>query len=579
VTKESIIAFLKQEWHIPFEARIMRVIHSFSLTEKVIFIFFSSLFFISGIILLWQVNSLFLVEVPNKGGSLTEGVIGSPRFVNPLLALSDTDRDLSTLIYSGLLKATADGSLVPDLAESYTVSPNGLVYTFTLKQDIYFHDGTKVTADDVVFTIQTAQDPNIKSPRKKNWDGVTIAKIDDKTVTFTLKQAYAPIIQNMTLGILPKHIWKNASADEFPFSQYNTQPIGSGPYMVDSIAYGDSGLPSEYTLQAYEKYALGEPFITNIVIKSYQNEKNILSAYENGDIESIHSISPVTITKLKSEDNTIIATPLPRVFGVFFNQSNAPLFLDKEVRQALALATNKQEIIDTVLAGFGHTIDEPIPLLKQTGDVFNEENISKAESILTKNGWARSENGIMVKNDKKEAKILSFSISTSDVPELKTAAEILQKQWQKIGAQVEVKIFESGDLNQNVIRPRKYDALLFGEIIGREKDLYPFWHSSQRTDPGLNIALYTNIKADKMLESLRTTTDSATQDKLYQSFNQEIKNDVPAVFIYSPSFLYLVPEKVHNVTIGQLTVPAERFNNIETWYIETNKVWKMFAHN
>jgi peptide/nickel transport system substrate-binding protein len=580
MNKESLRALSKKEWHLPYGDKMMRIIRSFSLTEKVIFLFFTIILIVSSLSLLWQLNQRFLVEVPDYGGQLTEGVIGSPRFVNPLLAISDTDRDLSSLIYSGLLKVMPDGTLIPDLAKSYKISSDGLVYTFVLKDNIYFHDGTKVTADDVVFTVEKAQDANIKSPRKTNWDGVKVDKIDDNTVTFTLKQPYSPFIQNTTLGILPKHIWKTASAEEFPFSQYNTKPIGSGPYKVDSITYTGSGLPSEYHLQSFNKYTLGKPFITYLVIKSFQNEKDIISAYKSGSIESMHSISPNQLDTLKLQKNEIITAPLPRIFGVFFNQNVAPVFVNKEVRQALNMATNREEIIQSVLAGFGQTIEEPMPPkdASQTNtNNFNQENIDSAIVLLTKNGWKKNASGIMEKKNKKETVTLSFSISTSDAPELKAIAEILQKQWQKIGAQVEIKIFEVGDLNQNIIRPRKYDSLLFGEIIGRDMDLYPFWHSSQRVDPGLNIALYTNLKADKILESIRKTTSPASQQTLYKNFNNEIDVDVPAVFIYSPSFIYIVPPKVKNIKIGQLTTPSERFSDINTWYIETSKVWEIFA--
>jgi peptide/nickel transport system substrate-binding protein len=578
MNKESLKALLKKEWHIPYSDKMMNIIHSFSLTEKVIFLFLSIIFICSSLSLLWQLNKLFLVEVPDYGGSLTEGVVGSPRFVNPLLAISDTDRDLSSLLYSGLLKVMPDGTLVPDLAKTYKISSDGLSYTFILKDNIYFHDGTKVTADDIVFTIEKAQDGNIKSPRKANWDGVKIEKINNNTVVFTLKQQYSPFIQNTTLGILPKHIWKTASAEEFPFSQYNTKPIGSGPYKIDYITYTGSGLPSEYHLISFDKYALGRPYISNITIKSFQNEKDIISSYKNGDIESMHSISPSKLKDLKLNFDEIITEPLPRIFGVFFNQNTAPVFVNKEIRQALNMATDKQEIIDKVLNGFGHAISEPIPPKetdKQTN--FTEENITKAKELLAKNGWKDNGSGILEKKDKNGTTEFSFSISTSDAIELKSTAEILQRQWQKIGAKVEVKIFEVGDLNQNIIRPRKYNSLLFGEITGRDMDLYPFWHSSQRIDPGLNIALYTNIKADKILENIRKATSPAVQRNLYESFSKEISADIPAVFIYSPSFIYIVPSKVHNIKLGQLTTPSERFSDINHWYIETNKVWGVFA--
>ena len=532
--------------------------------------------------LMWQVNKSLLVSVPDYGGSLTEGVIGSPRFINPLLAISDTDRDLTSLIYSGLLKVNPDGTLAPDLAEKYTISDDGLTYTFTLKKKAEFQDGTPVTADDVVFTIEKAQDPTLKSPRKANWDGVTVNKLDNLTVQFILKQPYSPFIQNATLGILPKHIWKTAGADEFPFSQFNVNAVGSGPYKVGSITYTSGGLPSEYHLVAFKKYVSGEPYITDLTVKSYQTEKDAITAYNNGNIESLHGISPENLTGLKMGSGQAIVSPLPRIFGVFFNQNTAPVFVNAEVRQALDMVTNKDEIIKEILNGYGQAVDEPVPPKKiadKSVSTFDETTqIAKAKALLTAKGWKQNADGIFEKTDsKKNTTTLAFSISTSDAPELKKTAEVLQNEWQKIGARVDVKIFDISDLNQNIIRPRKYDALLFGEIIGRDTDLFPFWHSSQRVDPGLNIALYTNLKADKILETLRKTTDQSKQQSLYDSFNKEIDLDTPAVFIYSPYFIYIVPKKVNNIELGQLATPAERFENVSEWYIETSNIWKIFT--
>ncbi len=580
---DNLKQFSKKEWYLPFANKAMRVIRSFSITEKTIFFLFVAIFVGSGLSLLYQVNKLFQVEVPDYGGTLTEGVIGAPRFVNPLLASSDIDKDLSTLIYSGLLKLNSSGELVPDLAQDFHISEDGLTYTFVLKDNATFHDGVKITADDVVFTVEKAQDLNLKSPREANWVGVKVEKINDKTISFTLKQAFSPFIQNMTLGILPKHIWKNASIEEFPFSEYNTKPVGSGPYKIASINYSGSGLPSEYHLIAFNKYISGKPYITNLVIKSFQNEKGLTDAYKNGDIESLHGISPKELPALTVSKDDIILSPLPRVFGVFFNQNVAPVFVNKEVRQALEVATDKNLIVQDILSGYGQPIDGAVPLntiaTSNSATTTSVEKIAAAKAILTKAGWKINSTGIFEKKDKKSTITLDFSISTGDAPELKETAYLLQKQWQQIGALVTVKIFEIGDLNQNVIRTRKYDSLLFGEIIGRDSDLYPFWHSSERNTPGLNIAMYTNLKVDKILENIRKTTDESQQAAYLSSFNKEIANDIPAVFTYSPYFIYIVPNKVHNVKLGSLTSASERFSDVSKWYIETNNVWKIFAKN
>lgn len=528
--------------------------------------------------MLWRVNESFLVKIPTYGGQFTEGIVGSPRFVNPILAVSDIDRDLTSLMYSGLLKIDEQGNLSPDLAQSYEISEDGKIYTFTLKEEIYFHDGKPVTVDDVIFTIEKTKDPIIKSPRRISWEGVEISKIDERTIQFILRQAYSPFIQNTTLGILPKHIWEGASSEEFPFSQFNISPIGSGPYKVDSIVYSSGGLPKEYKLVSFKDYSSGRPFINKINIKSFTNEIDLIEAYNKGDVVSLYGISPQTLSGLKIPQESLKIAPLSRVFGIFFNQNSAPALLRSEVREALSLATNKTEIINSVLNGYGQEINSPIPPKETTEQyTFSEENIEKAKEILNKGGWTEDENGILERTSGGDRTKLVFSISTSASPDLKLAAQIIQSQWQKIGVLVDIKIFEPTDLSQNIIKPRKYDALLFGTVIGRDMDLYPFWHSSQRNDPGLNISMYTNSRVDRILENIRLTTTEEEKNDLYSQFTQEVQKENPAIFIYTPYFIYITSKDIQNINLNQLTTPSDRFNGIDKWYIETNSVWKIFA--
>ncbi|MDD5356996.1 MAG: peptide ABC transporter substrate-binding protein [Candidatus Pacebacteria bacterium] len=575
---------LEKEWKIPREEKISNAIRNFSLFERVLLYCFVAVFIISGLALLNQVSNGVSVEIPTYGGTLTEGVVGVPRFINPLLATGDTDRDLVSLIYSGLLKGTPDGTLAPDLAESYSISPDGLVYTFTLKKDLTFQDGSPVTSDDVVFTIQKAQSSTLKSPKRANWDGVKVEKTNDNTITLTLKQAYAPFLENATLGILPKHIWKDTTDEAFPFNTDTVNPIGSGPYKIDSIEKDKTGTPISYTLSAFEKYAGGEAYISKIIFTFYQNEDDLLSAYKSNEIESVNTISPEKVGDLKSLAGIVETNPLPRIFGVFFNQNEAPIFAEKEVRMALNMATDKDKIVNDVLLGFGKTIDGPIPpgtiqnAISTSTQNTNTGDVDKANALLESAGWKiNPDTHIREKQNKKNMQVLSFSLATSNTPELKKTAELLKEEWGKIGAHVDIKVYEPGDLSQEVIRPRKYDALLFGEIVGRDLDLFAFWHSSQRNDPGLNIALYTNVKADKILEQLRTLSDENQKIDLYKQFEGELAKDTPAIFLYAPDFIYIIPQKVRGFSMGEVTTPSERFLTVSKWYINTDKVWKIFV--
>lgn len=582
----NLVPFFKKSFHPPFLGTLANLAETFSLTERVAILCLSALLGVSVLGIAARIGSSLLVEVPAQGGSLREGIVGSPRFVNPILALGDADRDLAALVYSGLMKATPQGNLIPDLAESYEVSSDGLSYTFTLREDLVFHDGEPLTTDDIVFTVTKAQEPLLKSPRRAAWDGIRVEKVNERSVRFVLNQPYTPFLQNATMGILPKHIWQNVSTEEFPFSKYNIEPIGSGQYMIDTVHSDSSGVPRSFDLEPFPHYALGKPFIKRLKIFFYGSEEDLLGAVEDGTVESMGGVSVALARKLEAEGRRIERFPLPRIFAVFFNQNHAPIFAFPEVREALDAALDKKRIVEEVLEGYGTPIAGPVPpgllapIPANPNEVPNNEaaHLVRARSILAEAGWKMNdEDGVLQKKVGKETMPLFFSLATSDVPELKKTAVLIAETWRTLGARVDLKVFESGDLNQNVIRPRKYDALLFGEIVGRDLDLFAFWHSSQRSDPGLNIALYANITADRLLEQARTTRDDERRAKAYDGFQQEIQKDLPAVFLYAPDFIYLLPEKIGGFSLGAVTTPSERFNSIEQWYIETERVWPIFV--
>jgi len=560
--------------------KIPAIIKSFSTTEKIIFYILVIIFSISSVLLYKMVNENFLVEIPMKGGSLTEGVIGSPRFINPVLATSKADKDLSILIYSGLLKSTPQGGLTPNLAKSYEISEDGYVYTFKLKDDLKFHDGEKITTEDIEFTINTTQNDIIKSPKRANWDGVEIKRLNDEEIQFILPQPYSPFLENLTLGILPKHIWGEISPEQFAFSQFNITPIGSGPYKIKKVKRNSSGILESYYLEAFKNYSLNVPYISELIIKFYSNEKALINTYNKNNVENINSISPDNIKDLElGKDSEILSTPLPRIFGVFFNQNENAVFTNKEVRVALNRAINKKQIINEILQGYGIDIDSPVP----ANSIFyvpnydeQDKGMESAKNILEENGWSLNEDNILEKTVKKKTSLLSFSISTANTPELKAVAELLKLKWEELGAEVQLKIYEIGDLNQNVIRPRQYDSILFGEVTGQSMDLFAFWHSSQRNDPGLNISMYTNIDVDNLLEEIKVTNDTSEQKIKFKNFQKEIYADIPAVFLYSPYFVYISSNKIKNNLIDYITIPSERFLDINNWYIKTDKVWKIF---
>ena len=552
------------------------VLKSFSSTERLIFTLLGIIILVLSFISFSKLYASLLIEVPSQGGSYVEGIVGTPRFINPVLATSDADRDLSALIYSGLMKATSDGGFIPDLAETYSISEDGLEYTFTLKEGLTFHNNSLLTASDVVFTIESIQEPFIKSLKRGAWEGVLVEAMDDRTIVFTLSQPYAPFIENTTIGIIPESIWGNINIDEFTFSIYNTEPVGSGPFAFKKLKKDSFRSPSEYQLKAFNNYSLGAPYLEKIFIKLFPSESELVEAFENGKVDNIGGINTLITKEYEEVAATIHKADLPRIFGVFFNQSQNDILLNPTVRKALDISIPRDKIVLDVLEGYGSPIDTPIGTLEYTSGS-HEENLRAAQDMLEANGWLLNPNtGIREKTKGSDTLPLAFTLSTGDKRDLKFTAEALKEAWKKIGVDLIVNVYESGDLNQNIIRPRKYEALLFGEIIGRELDLYPFWHSSERNDPGLNIALYANITADDILERLRTTVDAEEKKKLLDELSAEINEDTPALFLYSPQYTYITKSNIQDISLGQITLPSERFTDIHTWYLETNNVWNLF---
>lgn len=560
---------------LPFIEEAEEAVRQFRGAGRALFLFFTGMLVISSVALLYMLEASVVVASPARGGSLTEGIVGSPRFINPVLALSDADRDLTALTYSGLLRATPEGDYVPDLASQYEVSADGLVYSVTLREGVTFHDGQPVTAEDVVFTVHKTQINALKSPLRANWDGVVAEVVDASHVRFTLKSPYSPFVGNLTLGILPAHLWQNVSDEEFPFSELNSDPVGSGPYKVTSITRTSGGIPLAYKLSANKSYALGEPYLSVLLLRFYQNESALAQALKNDEAESGSGLSAASLSGLSGEP---VTAPLNRVFGVFFNQNQSAVLRDRDVRQALSLAIDRYDLVEKVLGGYGTPLERPVPpaILQSNAAPATGDPALAARQSLIDDGWELRD-GVLTRGEGDKTETLTFNLATGNVPELHRAAGYLKEAWERMGAKVEVQVFEAGDLSQNVIRPRKYDALLFGEVIGRELDLFAFWHSSQRNDPGLNIALYANAEVDKALDGMRTTSDKARQRELYQEFEAEIQKDIPAIFLYAPDFVYSVPNDLKGLNLGLVETPSDRFLSIPQWHREVDYVWPLFA--
>ena len=570
---------LQRSWSIPVLERLRERVPALSSGDRVLFYTLAALVGAASLFSLYTLEQSLLVEVPAYGGSLIEGEVGSPQFINPLLAISDADRDLSTLTYAGLMGLSGTGSLVPVLAESYDISSDGKSYTFTLRKDATFSDGTPVTASDVVFTIQKAQDSTLKSPEYANWSGVHVLEVDTRTVRFTLAKPYAPFLGLTTLGILPARLWQNVSSGEFPFSTLETSPVGAGPFKVVGISRDASGLIKGVSLVANQHYVLGRPYLDSIRFNFYSRAEDLVSALKSGDVESAYDIP----------SKQALTAPYARVFGVFFNPSEKQVYARAEVRKALSLAIDRSALVETVLGGYATAVMGPVPpggQVRQVSVPQSDNPTVTAAKVLQSAGWTYD--GILrtwvLKASTKSKSVSSgkqtldrITMRTSNVPELKSVASAVKADWERLGIPVDIELYEPGDLSQNVIRPRKYETLLYGMVIGRDQDLYAFWDSQERNDPGLNIALYANKTIDALLEDARSSTVQSSRALDLQKIEDIIAADYPAAFLYAPDFTYALPDDLRGVALPQIIIPADRFATVASWYRSTDSVWPFFA--
>jgi peptide/nickel transport system substrate-binding protein len=533
---------------------------------------------LAGIGLLTWIALLYIsstVPLPKAGGKYVEGIVGQPAYINPLLSqTSEADADLSALVYAGLFVHDAKSTPIPRLAESYSVSDDGKEYTVLLRENLQFQDGTPLSADDVVFTLQAIQDPAYRSPLRQNWQGVGISSPDSRTIVFSLKKSYFGFLENLTVGILPKHVWQSISPEKFALAENNLMPIGAGPYLFSDLKKDAEGNILWYELKANPTYALGRPYIDTITFRFYPDEDALFTAYKQGEVLGMASIRSGRIGELLEKKSTSVhAFQLPRAYSVFFNTTKNVAIAFDEVRNALSLATDRGAIVHETLSDRGVVAVTPFLPFMQGFDPslsIPSFDLDKANSLLDENGWKRGEDGVRSKKGVR----LEFELLVPKWPELEKTAMELQAMWMKIGAEVHITTQDIATLQQDRIRPREYDALLFGQASLADPDPYSFWHSKEREDPGLNLSSLNEQAVDDALLSARELMNPDERSEKYAVFQKIFLEQNPAIFLYSPTYLYVTTDRLMGITAETIDIPSDRFGSVNEWYLNTKRVWK-----
>lgn len=550
------------------------------------FLYFVFLFSLGLIIQDWWIKNTKIV--PKIGGKYSEAIIGQPRYINPLLApFNDVDRDLSQLVFSGLMTYDNNGKIIPDLAENYEIKDDGKTYEISLKKNVKWHDGESFNADDVVFTIKILQDPEYMSPLRVNWQGIKIEKIDDFKVRFTLSNPYSSFAESLTLGILPKHLWEGIHPKNFSLADFNIKgPIGTGPYKFKNFKKNELGFIKSYTLERNQKFYQRGPYITEIKFLFFFDPEEAISAFNKKMVRGFGSLSFVDQKEFSGKPKQY-SIALPRYFSVFFNSTYSTILSEKNVREALIFGTNIKEISDKIWRGQARIISSPIlPEIFGFKEPTKKYNYDETLSInlLEKSGFKDTDgDGFREKTIEKTKQIgkqtiksqekvpLEITLTLPNTPETELIGTLLKEQWKKIGMKANLEILESYEIQQNKINPREYDAILFGEILGMIPDPFSFWHSSQKKHPGLNLSLFGNRDADKLLEEARQNLDDGVRAKKYEEFQNIVLEDYSTLFLYSTPFLYMTDKNIKGINSEKIADPSKRFSNTAGWYIKTTR--------
>jgi peptide/nickel transport system substrate-binding protein len=511
------------------------------------------------------------VLVPAAGGTLVEAMVGGPRYINPLLAaFNRVDADISALVFSGLTRLDGCGNVLPDLAESWEISADGLSYTFHLRPDAAWQDGVPLLSRDVLFTIGLIQSPDFPGPEplRRFWRDVRAELLDDHTIRFVLPAPYAPFLAHTTLGILPEHLLKGVSAAGLTELEFNRLPIGSGPYKVieSDVAH--------VVLSRNELYYGEKPLLEEVEFRFFRDYGEALRALELGQVMSLAQVPAELLPRAAGlEGVNLYSAPLSRLVLVLLNlqNQNAPFLSEQPVRQALLYGLDREALVLRVLEGRGLVAHAPYAscswALNPKGATYAYD-LPRAKDLLEAAGWVDQDGDGTRERDGTRLQLNLFVI---DDRSLEAVAREIARQWLALGVQTTVVPLPFTELVGQALEQHRFDAALIEVALGGDPDPYVLWHSSQ-VDEGQNYGSFVDREADALLQQARQQWSQAERQAMYYRFQEIFAAQLPALPLYYPVYTYAVSKGVRGVELGPLIEPGDRFRYLAKWYVNFRRL-------
>jgi len=496
-----------------------------------------------------------------------EAVVGAPRAVNPLLSsLNEADRDLTALVFSGLTRLGTQGEVLADLAQHWQISDDGLLYTFFLRPDVRWHDGTPFSARDVLFTYSLLADPLFPGDPALGqfWSQVKCQAPDDYTVQCRLPEPFSPFLAYASIGILPAHRLPGLRAADLPQMAFNNAPVGTGPFRLLQVDSRRALLARNPT------YHLGPPQIDQLELRFFPDLHGALTALHRGEVQGI-LLGPLApqqeLQSVASQGQfKLLHAPRTTYTAIFFNLGS-PLLVDAKVREAISLLLDRRLITDDLLGGRAVPADTPIPPKTWAASPSPrplEPDPRRAQQLLQQAGWQRGSDGLWRQGERP----VVLPLLTYDDPMHMAVAREVARQLGNQGLLTELQFVSPQRLVDDYLVPRRFTLALFSFDPGPDPDPYPVWHSSQRPPEGRNFSDYLDVEVDRVLEEARRTADRAQRQALYARFQELFRQDMPAVVLFYPQYTYAVDERLRGVSLGALFDPASRFASVWQWQLE-----------
>jgi peptide/nickel transport system substrate-binding protein len=590
--------------NIPNQDQLKHINRLLSKKEKFIIYLASFLILLNLIFLGNHFYQKYFISVAKDGGVYVEGVLGLPRFINPLYAIDrDVDSDLSYLIFSRLFTYDKQGEIKGDLVKDWEISEDNLEYTIYLKENVKWHNGEDLKADDVWFTFYLMKNPDFRSPWQRNLAGIDLEKIDDYTLKFIIQEPYAPLFELLTFGILPRFAWEATNSDFILLSDLNLKPIGSGAYKFKSLVRNTGGEIKEYRLEVNEDYYEKKPYIKEILFKFYFDYPQLLQALNDQEVDAIAYLPPELISQIVAKNSfNIHSLALPQINALFFKQ-NVSKLKDKNVRKALAISLNRDKLIERAVNNFACRSDGPLPI---SSLAYNHNlkpltySLSQAEKLLNESAWTiinfsdlnneedevlrekiqkySEDNNIDISKkwlvNKETEEIFTIKLSFISSNENKILAKNIKEYWNRLGIRTLENSLSSEEFQNDLINERDFEVLLQKQMIGSDPDVSAFWHSSQK-NTGLNLINYQNPEVDEILNKARQlSSDIEQRVEKYENFQELLVEELPAIFLYSSNYPYIQNKKLKGFSGQVLIEPSYRFNSINDWYLRTRKIFK-----